>query len=74
MDYTATEIFNLVLALIVFPLSTFLVGYFIGEKRGLQNYERIANLLWIKLGKRTKVDRKLEKIEKVIEAIQRGSE
>jgi hypothetical protein len=74
MEYTTMEVFNLVLVFIAFPLATFLAGYFIGERRGLRNYERIANLLWIRLGKRTKLDKKLEDIGIAIEAIQRGSE
>jgi len=74
MEYTANEILGLVMVLIVFPLGMFGAGFFIGKINGSKDLKMIANSLWIIQGKRTKIDGKLEKIEKVIEAIQRGSE
>ena len=73
MNYTSTEIFYLLLVLFI-PIGAFIAGYLWGKLSGSKNLTMIANSLWLMKGKRDKVDAKLEKIEKVIEAIQRGSE
>ena len=48
--------------------------FLFGKTSGSKDLEMIAGSLWLMKGKRTKIDKKLEDVEKAIEAIQRGSE
>lgn len=74
MNYTAMEVFNLVLVLVVIPLLVFVSGFVIGRLSGAKNLDMIRGSLWRMKGKRDKIDEELQKIENVIGAIQRGSE
>ena len=74
MNYTTIDIFYLVAVFIVIPLGAFGAGFLWGRLNGAKNLDMIAGSLALMNRKRDKIDNKLEIIEKVIEAIQRGSE
>ena len=73
MDYTATEIFYLVLVAFI-PIGALIAGWLLGKLNGAKDLDMIAGSLALINRKRVKVDDKLETIEKIIEVIQRGSE
>ena len=52
MEYTTTEIFNLVVVFIVLPLASFGAGFVTGRINGAKNLMLVKHYLWFMKGKR----------------------
>ena len=73
MEDTTIEILSIVLIFLI-PIGAFFAGWLLGRLNGAKNLDMIAGSLALMRRKRTKIDGKLQLIEDVLEAIQRGSE
>jgi len=73
MEYTPINIVYLISIFIIW-IGTFVAGWLHGRLNGAKNLDMIAGSLALMKKKRNNIDEKLETIEMVIDAIQRGSE
>jgi len=73
MEYTPINIVYLISIFIIW-IGTFVAGWLHGRLSGAKNLDMIAGSLALMKKKRNNIDEKLETIEMVIDAIQRGSE